>query len=211
MALDGLRSAGVEASKSGVFLGRRSPGAGPFEEVTLDGMSRLDATAANCLAQTFPRTLVSSSTLAAAVSGTLRLDSIWLPAGLTISSIQYFAGTTAATNPTAQWFALYSGAKAKLAVTADDTTTAWAANAAKRLTLATAYTTLVSGLYYVGCCITADTLPTLAGVAGIATGPRNIGFISGGSADTSLTDPASAPATATTITVAAASPYIELY
>ena len=54
-----------EASQSGVVLGRRSSGAGAFEEFPIAELSRNDGTAANCLVQSFPRTLVSSSTLTA--------------------------------------------------------------------------------------------------------------------------------------------------
>ncbi len=200
-----------EASQSGVVWGRRSTGAGAFEEFPINELSRNDATAANCLAQSFPRSLVTSSTLTAPDSGTLQLYAMWLPAGMLVSSIAFFAGTTAADTPLNQWFALYSKTKALLGVTADNTTGAWAANATKRLALATAYTTTYSGLHYIGFCVVATAVPTLAGVVGIATGPRNIGFISGGASDTSLTTPATAPATATTITVSAVSPYIELY
>jgi hypothetical protein len=200
-----------EASQTGVVLGRSSTGGGAFEEVPFAALSGNDGIAANVLAQTFPRTLVSSSTLTAPTSGALRLDAIWLPAGMLVTSIGYFAGTTAADTPLNQWFALYDKLKVLRGVTADDTTVAWAANATKKLALATAYRTTYSGLYYVGFCVVATAVPTLAGVAGIETGPRDIGFKSGGLADTSLTTPATAPATATTITADAVSPYIELY
>jgi hypothetical protein len=200
-----------EASQSGVVLGRSSTGPGAYEDVPFAALSPNDGTAANCLIQSYPRVLVSTGTLAALVSGTLRLDSIRIPAGMLISSIAYYAGTTAIDTATNQWFALFDKNKALLAITADNADAAWAANAVKRLNLATAYRTTYSGLYYVGCCVVASTPPTLSGIASVATGPRNIGFIQGGASDTSLTDPASAPTTATTITCDGRSPYIELY
>jgi hypothetical protein len=210
MSLDGLRGAGVEASASGVVLGRQSTGAGAFEEVPAYTLRPCDGTD-GALLNNIPRAIVSSSTLGAPVSGTLRLDAIHLPAGFLVTSIAYHAGTTAAVNPTAQWFALFDRLRVNLAVTGDDTTTAWAANAQKRLALATPYRVLRSGLYYVGLCVVADTVPTLAGVAGIATGPRNLSYIAGGASTASLTDPASCPATAGTITASANAPYIELF
>jgi hypothetical protein len=197
-----------EASKSGVLFGRRSTGPGAFEEVPFGALQPIDGTAANVLAQPYRRTQVASSTLTAPATGVLHLHSIYLPAGLTVSAVTFFAGTTAATDPTNQFFALYSSALGLLAQSADATTGAWAANAAKRLPLATAYTTTAAGLYYVGLLVVATAVPTLAGVAAIATGPRNIGFISGGASTGSLTD--TLPATADAITASGTSPYFEL-
>ena len=197
-----------EASKSGVVLGRRSTGAGAYEEVPFGAFQPIDGTAANVLAQPYRRTQVASSTLTAPATGTLQLHSIYLPAGLTVSAVTWFAGTTAADTPLNQIFSLYSSALVLLAQSADATTAAWAANAAKRLPFTTAYTTTAAGLYYVGLLVVATAVPTLAGVAAIATGPRNIGFISGGASTGSLTDTLPNPAAA--ITAGATSPYFEL-
>ena len=197
-----------EASKSGVVLGRRSTGGGAYEEVPFGAFQPIDGTAANVLAQPYRRSMVSSSTLTAPATGVLQLHSIYLPAGLTVSAVTWFAGTTAADTPLNQIFSLYSGALALLAQSADATTAAWGANAAKRLPFTTAYTATVAGLYYVGLLVVATAVPTLAGVAGIATGPRNIGFISGGASTGSLTDTLPNPAGA--ITASATSPYFEL-
>jgi hypothetical protein len=202
---------GLDASQSGVVLGRASTGAGRYEEVPVASLSRNDGTAAVCLIQNYPRTLVASSTLTAPTSGTLRLDAVWLPAGLLVSSIAYFAGTTALGTGSNQWFALFDRNRNLLAITADDTDTAWGANAAKRLALTTPYRTPAAGLYYVGLCVVASTMPTLAGVVTVATGPRNIGFVSGGNSTASLTDPASCTTPADAITAGAIGPYIELY
>jgi hypothetical protein len=197
-----------EASKSGVLYGRSSTGAGPYEEVPFGALHPLDGTAANVLAQPYRRTQVSSSTLTAPATGVLQLHSIYLPAGLTVSALTWFAGTTAASDPLNQIFALYSSALALLAQSADATTGAWAANAAKRLPFTTAYTTTRAGLYYAGLLVVATAVPTLAGMAAVATGPRNIGFISGGASTGSLTDTLPDPADA--ITASATSPYFEL-
>jgi hypothetical protein len=197
-----------EATKSGVVLGRSSTGSGAFEEVSVAAFQPIDGTAANVLAQPYRRTQVSSSTLTAPATGVLQLHSVWLPAGLTVSAVTWFAGTTAATDPLNQIFSLYSSALALLAQSADATAGAWAANAAKRLPFTTAYTTTAAGLYYVGLLVVATAVPTLAGVAAVATGPRNIGFISGGASTGSLTDTLPDPAGA--ITASATSPYFEL-
>jgi hypothetical protein len=200
--------AGGDASRSGVFVGRRSTGAGPFEEVPFDAFQPIDGTAANVLAQPYRRSQVASSTLTAPATGVLQLHSIYLPAGLTVSAVTWFSGTTAANTPLNQIFSLYSSARVLLAQSADDTTGAWAANAAKRLPFTSAYTTVAGGLYYVGLLVVATAVPTLAGVAAVATGPRNIGFISGGASTGSLTDTLPDPADA--ITASGTSPYFEL-
>lgn len=144
--------------------------------------------------------------LAALASGTLVLCAIDLPGGLLISNITFVAGATAAGTPLNQWFALYDGSLKKLAVTADDTSTAWAANAAKTLAIANGYRTQGSGLFYLGCMVKATTVPTLSGVslrAGVAgLTPKLCGTSTGG-----LTAPATAPDPAAALTTVNAIPY----
>lgn len=116
--------------------------------------------------------------------------------GDVISQITFVAGGTALVTGSNQWFSLYSNALAKLGVTSDDTSTAWAAQAAKTLTLASPYTVLADGYVYAGVTVVASTPPTLRCQAGSAflTG---IAPIKSGTSNTGLTNPASAPATAT--------------
>lgn len=144
--------------------------------------------------------------LAVLATGSLQLQAIYLPANTLISSITCVSGGTAAGTPLNQWFALYDSSLNKLAVTADDTSTAWAANAAKTLSFATPFTTTYSGLYYIGVMVKATTVPTLAGAntrsAINALTPKGQGV-----STTGLTNPASAPATAAAITAAAGTFY----
>jgi hypothetical protein len=98
---------------------------------------------------------------AALLSGRLHLAAIDLPSGLTISSITFMSGTTAAVTPTNQWFALYDSALALLRQTADDLTAAWAANAEKTLALSSSFTTTYAGLHYLGIMVAAGTVPSL--------------------------------------------------
>jgi hypothetical protein len=101
-------------------------------------------------------------------SGMLYLVPIWLPKGLVISNIAFASGSTAAVTPTNWWFTLHNSSKVALARTADQTTTAWAANtimtkAIAQTTAGTAssYTTTYAGLHYLGVMIKASTNPTL--------------------------------------------------
>ncbi|MFJ8049317.1 right-handed parallel beta-helix repeat-containing protein [Streptomyces luteogriseus] len=104
------------------------------------------------------------------VSGALYLVPVWLPKGLTISSITFVTGGTAAGTPTNQWFTLHNSSRVALARTADNTTTAWAANTAKTLNIAqttagaaSSYTTTYTGLHYLGVMVAATTPPNLVG------------------------------------------------
>lgn len=103
-------------------------------------------------------------------SGSLYLVPIWLPKGLVVSNISFTSGGTAATSPTNYWFTLHDSARVALARTADQTTTAWAANTTKTLAVAqttagsaSTYTTLYSGLFYLGFMIAAGTVPSISG------------------------------------------------
>lgn len=143
-----------------------------------------------------PRTAPMVGSLAALASGRLQLVAVWYNAGDVVNGITFTAGTTAAVSPTNQWFSLYKGTDRQLlAVTTDDTTTAWAGSASKRLALTTPYTIPAAGWYYHGIVVVASTVPTLMGVTTVGSvlqvEPRLAG-----PANSGLTDPASAPANA---------------
>jgi hypothetical protein len=108
-------------------------------------------------------------------SGTLYLVPIWLPKGAVVSNISFASGSTAAATPTNWWFTLHNSAKVALARTADQTTTAWAANTVKTLAIAqttagsaTSYTTTYTGLHYLGVMIKATTVPSLVSEGSVA-------------------------------------------
>lgn len=111
-----------------------------------------------------------AGTASTPTSGTLYLVPIWLPKGLTISNISFTSGSTGATTPTNYWFTLHDSSRVALARTADQTTTAWAANTTKTLAIAqttagsaTSYTTTYAGLHYLGFMIAASTVPNIIG------------------------------------------------
>lgn len=151
------------------------------------------------ISETFTRNSQFAS-VGALLTGRLHLCAIYLPTATLITSITYCSGTNAAGTPTNQWFGLFNNAAspAKLAVTVDDLTTAWAANSLKTLALSAPFTTTYSGLHYLGVVVVATTPPDLASIkqyAGVATGPFALAPKLAGASSTGQTTPAAAPAT----------------
>lgn len=91
------------------------------------------------IAETIPKH-IANTTNSSLLSGRLYLAGIVLPGGVPISNITFLSGSTAISAATNQWFALYDKNRGKLAVTADDTSTAWAGNAEKGLFVARSVT-----------------------------------------------------------------------
>lgn len=150
------------------------------------------------LAETMVRELCpeTNSTIPSA-SGTLWMQLIYLKAGQLVSNITISSATTAAGTPTNYFFALYDGSRNLRAQSANQTTTAWAANTVKTLAMTTPYRVPVSGVYYIGFFMTATTVSTskggpartggqLAGTAPILCGTSSTGLT------TALPDPAAA-------------------
>jgi hypothetical protein len=107
----------------------------------------------------------SASNLAALSTGVMTSVLLYLEAGDVVTSLTFVSGTTAAGTPTHWWFGLYSTATtpALLAQTADQTSTAWAANTAQTVALTAPYTVPATGLYYASIMVTATTPPSLLG------------------------------------------------
>lgn len=130
-------------------------------EYTYAGPDTPNLGATGVLAETIPREICPevNGTIPTA-SGTLFMQAIYLNAGTLVSNISICSATTAAVTPTNYFFALYSSARALLAVSANQTTTAWAANTYKTLAITTPYRVPTSGLYYIGLMMTATTIIT---------------------------------------------------
>lgn len=148
--------------------------------------------------------------LAALTTQIMTAVAIPLEAGDVVTNLTFCSATTAAGTPTNWWFALYSTAAtpALLGQTADQTSTAWAANTVKTVALAAPYTVLTTGVYYAAIMVKATTVPTLLGAslnanasAAIITGQKVLANTSGAT----LTD--TAPATIATPTTVATVPY----
>lgn len=158
-----------------------------YELVTLDGItwygtayqsappdqvwySGLISPTTGVVFETFPRDL-ANSVRSAGTSGTLYARAIPLPAGQKVSNLTAVVGATAEAGGTHGWYALMDNTMKVQAVSADQTGAAvWAANAALTLPMGTPYTTTYSGLYYVGICVVATTMPVFNGTAAMTTG-----------------------------------------
>lgn len=157
------------------------------------------------LAETMPReTCPEVNSTIPTASGTLWLQAIYLKAGQLVSNIILSSATTAAGTPTAGRAGLFDLAtRAKLAETADQTSTAWAANTVKTLALTTPYRVPTSGLYYIGFYMTATTIITMkGGTAKSASQLAGTAPILGGASSTGLTTALPNPAAAITASTA---------
>ncbi|HEX3786092.1 MAG TPA: glycosyl hydrolase family 28-related protein [Pseudonocardiaceae bacterium] len=121
------------------------------------------------IAESISRMTNLSATLAP-TSGNLYLQAIVLPASAVVGHLAFATGGTAAGTPTHWWYGLLDSNRNLLAVTADQTTTAFAANTLSSLPIATiasgsatSFTTTYTGLYYVGLMMTATTMPNFIG------------------------------------------------
>lgn len=151
------------------------------------------------LAESIPRELCPEVNTTAPASGTLAMQAIYLKAGTLVSNITLASATTAANAPTNYFFALYDSNRNLLAQSANQTSSAWAANTVKTLAMSTPYRVPVSGLYYIGYFMTATTVPTLKGgtarTGGQLAGTAPIIY---GSSSTGLTTALPNPAAAIT-------------
>jgi hypothetical protein len=135
---------------------------------------------------------------------------LYLREGDVVTNLSFKSGATAADTPTNWWFALYDPDGALLAQTADQTTTAWAANTVKTLALSAAQTIAATGVHYAGIMVKATDLPSLlgksVGIAGASaawfTGESILAQTSGSSLTTT------APATIATPTAVASVPRV---
>jgi hypothetical protein len=108
-------------------------------------------------------TLAVDADLTALATGVMTTVGVPCQVGDLVTNITFKSGATAADTPLNWWFALYDTAGALLAQTADQTTTAWAANTVKTLALATAQRIGSTGFYYAGIMVKATACPTLIG------------------------------------------------
>lgn len=155
------------------------------------------------LYETFDRDLCDEVNTAALSTGRLSLQAIYLHAGVTINSISFWSATTAAGTPTNQLFGLFDSSYNLLRSSTNDTTTAWAANSKKTLSLTIAFTTTYSGIHYLGIMVAATTVPTLKGNTAKTGGQLGAAAPTmGGTSTTGLTTAlpgtAAAPGTVTT-------------
>lgn len=161
------------------------------------------------IAQSIPKNTQFNQSLSL-VSGRLHLTAVWLRQGQTVTALAFSSAGTALATGSNQWFSLWDASRNKLAVTSDDTSTAWAAATIKTLNLTSSYVVPSSGLYYVGIVVVASTPPNLVSgsVGGGGAGVAALAPILTGTSNTGLTNPASAPSTASAITAGTNNPYL---
>ena len=159
-------------------------------------------------AESIPRYLAGTD-LSALTTQVMLTVGLPLNFGDVVTNLTFVSGGTGAGTPTNYWFALYSPAGALLSQSADATSAAWAANAAKTLALASPQLISTPGLYYAAIMVKATTPPTLRGFSvGHATVAGALGLgakVLAQTSGSSLTD--TAPATIATPTTVANVPY----
>lgn len=172
----------------------------------------MDGAPAGMFRANMRRKEITSDVTAALTTQVMLSVALPLQAGDVVTNLTFKSGATAADTPTNWWVALYSNATtpALLAQSADQTSTAWAANTPKTVALATAQLISVSGVYYAALMVKATAPPSLLcevlGIAGagaaIITGQKVVAQTSG----SALT--ATAPATIATPTTVVNVPYV---
>lgn len=147
-----------------------------------------------------------TTSAALTTTGVLFLASLPLFAGQTVTSISFLTGgTTTLAGATSQFFGLFDADRVALRFTGDDGSTAWAQNTVKTLNLSSTYSVTTSGLYYVGICIVASTMPQMTVTSGRA-GWHGVAPIKGGLSTTGLTGVPSLPFTAAGLTAGSSIP-----
>jgi len=115
-----------------------------------------------------------TSDLAATGTGVAIGVRIFLRHGDVVTNITFVSGNTAAGTPIHWAHAIYDPDGNLLGATADQTSTAWAANTAKKLALSAPVTITRDGWYIVATTTTATTVQTLIGSAPIVTATASV-------------------------------------
>lgn len=155
-----LAGESVELDENGAWTHRDSQGAC----YTYAGPPVASLGITGTIAETMPReTCPEVNTTVPTASGTLFMQAIYLKAGQLVSNITISSATTAAGTPTGGRVGLYDASRNLRATSADQGSTAWAANTVKTLAMTTPYRVPTSGLYYIGFFMAATTVITMKG------------------------------------------------
>jgi len=164
--------------------------AGGGSSASMVSPSEFSASPANALSESVPRFAWNSTACAiGATTGTVYMIATWLPAGSPINTLGFVTGATAAGTPTHWWLGLADQNGLQLAHTADQTTTAIAANSKITKSLTATYTTTRTGLYYFLISVTATTNPTLSGVGTVTNADKVTPLLAGVSTSAAQTTP----------------------
>lgn len=140
---------------------------------------------------------VMNGAVAPLTSQQLYLHAIELYAGQVIGHITWLSGaTTALGTPTHQWFCLCDSNRNLVAITTDDTNTAWGTSVEKTLAIATiasgassTYTVPSDGLYYMGIMLQGGTMPNMTVINEAASTASGLAPILHGNSTTGLSTP----------------------
>lgn len=129
------------------------------------------------------------------VSGTLRVLTVYGFKGQTITNLSFCSGNVAFTPGATPhwWFALYDSGKNLLKQTADQTSTAWAANTVKTVALSSAQLLSATDVYYIAIMVAGTTPPSMVGYTTNAVTIPLWTYPFGNTSDTGLTTTAPNP------------------
>lgn len=175
-----------------------------------NAMQSLYMAPAGATAETFSRIYAYTVAYPAVTSGTLYLRAIPIPKGVTVSNLTFMTGSAAEAGGSHGWYCLLDSGLVVRAVTADQTAAAkWGATFTPyTLPVSSAYTTTYGGLFYIGVCITATTMPAFLAGAGTQSSLTNLAPILMGSSSTGQSTP---PAAGTTMGALAGSAAFDFY
>jgi hypothetical protein len=132
--------------------------------------AQASTTTTSVLAASYNRIYIpSSAVVTAQTGGTVYLYGICLPKGMTVTTVTFWAGTTAGATNTHTWAGLYSSGRTNVAVSSDITTAAWTASALRTFTMTTPYLVTADAFFYIGLALVGGTIPTIESVTGLLT------------------------------------------
>lgn len=165
------------------------------------------------VAESFPLSQATSVTMTT-TNRRLRLaGGLVVPAGRTVTDIEFWTGTTPAAVLTHILMGLYDLNFNLVATTADAGTVTWAASEAKRLALSVSYAPTVDTPVYAGVIMEVGTPPTLLATSAVSTAvdmSTGRGPSLGGQSTTVGTVVSAMPNPADTLTTGSAAPYVRL-
>lgn len=122
------------------------------------------------LAETIPRNVCTETNNIVSTTGQVALQLIFLRAGTVVTNISICTATTLATTPTHAAIGLCSLTGTVLATSADQTSTAMAANTLFKFAMTTPYVVPTTGAYYIAWGMTSGGQPTLKGQTALTNG-----------------------------------------
>jgi hypothetical protein len=159
------------------------------------------------LERSIPRLDAQDVTIALATTGKMTLAKVTLETGELVTNLSFISGTTAGATMTSWWMALYDPDGKLVGQTADQVAGAIAASTVFTLPLATAKRMGQSGVYRIGLCVAATTVPTVRGITlapAVTVGTPAEGTIS---EETTATYTTTAPAVLPALTARLGTPY----